>query len=174
MRAGPVEDVLIRLSADLRAVGAHWAVIGGLAVSAHAEPRTTQDVDVVVAVRKDRGAERIVGALQGRGYQVHQTLEHAEPDRLSTVRLRPPGPEYRTVLVDLLFASSGIEVEIADLALDLEVVSGLVAPVARIGHLIALKVLAARPDRPKDTHDAQALLQQSSAEELDLARKSLD
>jgi hypothetical protein len=73
--------------------------------------------------------------------------------------------------VDLLFASSGIEPEIAGAAEVLEVFSGLNAPVARTGHLIALKLLARdEVARPQDTVDLRALIPQATADDLSLAR----
>jgi hypothetical protein len=45
------------------------AAIGGLAVAARAEPRTTRDLDVAVAVSGDREAEGIVLAMRSRGYR---------------------------------------------------------------------------------------------------------
>jgi hypothetical protein len=70
-------------------------------------------------------------------------------------------------VVDLLFASSGIEPEIAAAADALDVVPGLAVPTARMGHLIALKVLA-RDDRtrPQDRVDLPALLQRADAAAL--------
>lgn len=46
------------------------------------------------------------------------------------------------MIVDLLFASSGIENEVVASADLLEVLPGLTVPVATTAHLIALKVLA--------------------------------
>jgi len=76
------------------------------------EPRTTRDVDIVVAVSGDADAEAVVFALQSRGYQLLLALEQTAVGRLSTVRLSTPGASSRGVVVDLLFASSGIEPEI--------------------------------------------------------------
>ena len=77
--------------------------------------------------------------------------------RLSTVRLSTPGASSRGVVVDLLFASSGIEPEIIAQAEAIEIVPGLTVPIARIGHLLALKLLA-RDDRhrPQDWNDIRA------------------
>ncbi len=46
-------EAFVRLQGDLKAIGASWALVGGLAVSARAEPRTTRDIDVAVAVGDD-------------------------------------------------------------------------------------------------------------------------
>jgi hypothetical protein len=55
-----LEEVLRRAGADLDAVGAKWAIIGGLAVATRAVPRFTQDVDFAVSVADDAEAEDIV------------------------------------------------------------------------------------------------------------------
>lgn len=173
MEIGPVEGALIQLASDLEALKLRWALIGGLAVSALAEPRTTGDVDAVISVADDQEAEKATLDLQARGYRIHSVLEHTA-GRISTVRLLAPRTGRPGILVDLLFASSGIEAEIAALAEPLEVVSGLEAPVARIGHLLALKVLAAKAARPRDVEDALELLRVAAPEDLHLARESLE
>ena len=77
-------------------------------------------------------------------------------------------------VVDLLFASSGIEPEIVAAADAIEAVPSFAVPVARIGHLIALKVLA-RDDRtrPYDRVDLAALLTRADVSALAEARESL-
>ena len=74
----------------------------------------------------------------------------------------------------LLFASSEIEPEIVRDATEIEVFQSLQLPVCRIGHLLALKVLA-RDDirRPQDIIDIRALLKDISQTELELARTAL-
>ncbi len=138
-----------RAFTDLSAHANPWAVVGGLAVSTYAEPRTTRDLDVVVAVSGDSEAEQLVWSLLQQGYSVVAAVEHTARGRLATMRLQPP--MKGAAIVDLLFASSGIEAEIAAAAVHLEILPGLSAPVAAIGHLIAMKVLA-RDDRrrPQD------------------------
>jgi len=80
--------------------------------------------------------------------------------------------------VNLQFHSSGIETEVVAEQELLEVTPDLDAPVARTGHLIALKILAFQPDhperRPHDVHDARALIAIADESELDRARRSLD
>lgn len=173
-RLNSVEATLRRIAADLGEAGGRWALIGGLAVSARAEPRTTRDVDVCVGVRDDAEAETIVYALQARGYRILSVIEQKATGRLATVRLEPPSDAGRSAIVDLLFASSGIEPEIADAAEVLAILADFEAPVARIGHLIALKVLA-RDDRrrPQDWDDIQALLKEARPADLEDARSGL-
>lgn len=170
----PVEAALRQIARDLDEAAAPWALIGGLAVSARSEPRLTRDVDVAVAVVDARTAEALVATLTARGYRVLSIVEQEATGRLATVRLRPPGAGAGQVIVDLLFASSGIEPELVAAAERLPLVPGLDAPVARTGHLIALKLLA-RDDRrrPQDYDDLLTLLAVGSAEELARARTSL-
>jgi hypothetical protein len=77
-------------------------------------------------------------------------------------------------VVDLLFASSGIEAEIVRAADVMEVFPEIKLPVASTGHLLALKVLS-RDDakRPMDRADILALLQTASKEDLAAARSAL-
>lgn len=95
---------LIRLQTDLLASRAPWALIGGLAVSARAEPRTTRDLDVVVSVSADPEAEGIVSFFLSRGYRFESQLEQEATGRLATMRLQMPGEEGGGVVADLLFA----------------------------------------------------------------------
>ena len=162
-----LEFVLRKISADLDRFGVSWAIVGGFAVSARAEPRFTRDVDVVVAVAGDDEAEAIVSRLSGRGYRLVAMIEQDSVGRLATVRLVSTGTGSG-IVVDVLFASSGIEREVAEAAESIELVPGLIVPVARTGHLVALKLLARDDDtRPQDHVDLVALL--GSADDSDLA-----
>lgn len=128
-----VERALRRIAADLEAANQHWCLIGGLAVSVRAEPRTTRDVDLMVSVAGDAEAEEVVFSLQSAGYRMATVLQHTSTGRLATVRLFPPGEGERGALVDLLFASSGIEPEIVAAAENLRILPKLTVPVARTG-----------------------------------------
>ena len=167
------EKALTRLETDLRGVQIRWALIGGLAVSLRAEPRTTRDIDLAVVVSGDRQAEEVAKTLLFRGYREIESggvLEQKDVNRLAGVRFLTPGTEESAVGVDLLFASSGIESEIAAAAERLSILPGLYLPVARIGHLIALKVLAGRD---KDRADLRLLLDHAGPLDLQMAREAL-
>lgn len=169
-----VVSALRRVAADLELIGGRVALVGGLAVSARAEPRFTRDLDFAVAVEDDLEAERIVYALQERGYRVRMILEQETTGRLATVRLVPPRAEDDEALADLLFASSGIEEEIVAQAEPMEVLPGLSVRVATAGHLIAMKTLAHDDvSRPKDAQDLLALFAVARVEDLDVARAAL-
>jgi len=162
---------LARVTSDLARHRQRFALVGGVAVSVRAEPRLTRDLDLVVAVASDAEAEAVVQSLVAEGYGTTALVEQEHANRLATVRLVAPAETAKGVVVDLLFASSGIEPEIASAAETLEVFQGLLVPVARAGHLIALKLLA-RDDRsrPQDADDLRALRRVADAAELTRAR----
>lgn len=166
-----LQKVFDRLASDLDQLDLRWAVIGGLAVSARAEPRSTRDVDVAVAVENDEEAERVVAALTARGYGIQSVLEHQLTGRMATVRFIAPGETVSGVLVDLFFASSGVEDKIVEAAEELEILPGTKAPVATIAHLVALKVLASRP---RDLEDVRWLSKAATRSEIESAREALD
>ncbi len=156
---------LRRVNDDLRGLELGFALVGGLAVSARAEPRLTRDVDVAISTGNDLDAEAAIHALIGRGYRITTAIEQVKTGRLATTRLRPPG---RTALVvDLLFASCGVEPEIVEAAEAIEILPKLIMPVATVGHLIAMKLLA-RDDRkrPQDADDIRALLRVATPDDL--------
>jgi len=167
----PLADVLAQIADELTKLGARFALVGGLAVSVRTEPRFTRDVDLAVAVADDAEAEGIVRALRERGYRVLAHLEQTAAGRLASVRLGT----VAGAVVDLLFASSGIEAEVVTSAEPIEVLPGIIVPVAAVPHLLALKVLA-RDDRlrPQDRADAAALVASLNEAGIDETRACLD
>jgi hypothetical protein len=105
--------------------------------------------------------------LQARDYHPAELLEQDYVKRLSGVRLARKGSD---VVVDLLFASSGIENEVVTSADPLEVLPRLTVPVATTAHLIALKVLAGRS---QDLTDLGHLIPMASPADLDDAREAV-
>ncbi len=168
----PLRDALASIAPALRKLKAKFALVGGLAVSARTEPRFTRDIDLAVAVPGDREAEALVRALRADGYHSVAHLEQEATSRLAAVRLEAGGAAG--TVIDLLFASSGIEPEIVAAAEPLEILPGVRLPVARLSHLLALKVLS-REDRsrPQDRADALTLLAAAQPAELDETRQAL-
>jgi hypothetical protein len=101
--ASPVEQALRHAVADLDALNARWALIGGLAISVRSIPRFTKDLDFAIAVADDSEAEDIEHRLRGRGYRPVEIIEQDYVERLSGVRPEGAGSD---AVVDLLFASS--------------------------------------------------------------------
>lgn len=142
------------------------ALIGGLAVSARATPRFTDDVDLALSC-SDADAEALIRSFVRRGFTIDALLMTKSTNRIATVRLKPPRSE---VLVDLLFDFTGIESDIVESATDAEVHPGFVMPVATIPHLIAMKVLAFRK---KDMLDLEYLFEAACSADLAEARKAV-
>ena len=184
--AADIETTFRQAAADLDAAGVTWAVTGGLAVCAYTPPRPTEDVDFAVPAASDDEAEVIIGRLQVRGYVTGMRLDIPVGDevtgttdelgnrrRLALARLMRtdrPGPE---VFVDLLFALSGIEDLIVEHAQRIDILPGCAAPVASLGHLIAVKLLSARDTRPQDEMDLRALLSVAGPGDLAQARDAV-
>lgn len=158
---------VVRDAADV--LGLRLALVGGFAVSVRAEPRFTRDIDLVVAVDDDHQAEALVRLLLEAGHTLLASVEQDAVGRLATSRIQLAGGE----LVDVLFASSGIEHEVARDADQVEVLPGLHIPVAQVGHLIALKLLSRNDTtRPQDAGDLRALIDVAPERELRRAREA--
>jgi hypothetical protein len=77
-------------------------------------------------------------------------------------------------VIDLLFASSGVEWEIVNRAEVLEVFRGVLLAVPRVGHLIAMKVLSRNDQgRPQDRVDLAALFKHATAADFIEAHDAL-
>ncbi|WP_420626192.1 nucleotidyl transferase AbiEii/AbiGii toxin family protein [Candidatus Poriferisodalis sp.] len=150
-----LDDALVRASDVLNELGKGFALVGGIAVSALTAPRSTGDVDVAVAVADDGEAEAVAGSFMTAGYGVASVLEQDETGRLAGVRVHDAATG---VGLDLMFAMCGVEPEIVASAQQIEVLPGTVLPVASIGSLIVMKLLA-RDDRrrPTDADDLRSL-----------------
>lgn len=168
-----LEAALRQIAADLTRAHASFALIGGLAVSVRTEPRFTRDADLAVALASDVEAEALIRQLRAHDYHIESIVEQDAVGRLATVRLTR-STDLQPPVVDLLFASSGIEPEVVAEAEPIELLPNLTIRVARTSHLIALKVLS-RDDlrRPQDLVDLRALLRVASSAELVRARQSL-
>jgi hypothetical protein len=155
---------LAGIAAALDERGRRWALVGGLAVSCHVDPRFTRDIDIAVVVADNADAESLVHALVSTGYTVLAALEQDAATRLATIRLLGPGKA--DVVIDLLFASSGIEAEACADAVNLAAFSAVVVPVATRAHLIAMKLLSVDDTRLQDAIDLRALLLAATPSDL--------
>jgi len=120
---------LSHLCRQLEELGRPYAVVGGLAASARGDIRFTRDVDVAIDVAGDEDAEGVVFALHERGYEILATVEQQATARLATARLRSPEVD---VVCDVIFATSGIEGEVAESATRLELFPGQSVPTATV------------------------------------------
>jgi hypothetical protein len=120
-------------------------------------------------VDSDERAEALVHALASRGMRIVSLVEQESVGRLAMARLATDDG----LSIDLLIASSGIESEVVMSAENLEVVQGILLPVARIGHLIALKLLSVAPGRETDSADLRNLAAVADDEEWSLASEAV-
>ena len=153
----------------LRQENVKGCIVGGLAVSARCEPRFTRDVDIAVVVDTDEHAEALIHALASHGLRIAGLVEQEAVGRLAMARLSTEDG----LSVDLLIASSGIETEVVMNAEILEVVQGVLLPVARTGHLIALKLLSVAPGRETDAADLRNLAAVATQDEWNLASEAV-
>lgn len=171
-----LQKAVIRLDSDLRALGLRWALVGGFAVMLRAESRNTRDLDFVLATLGDRETDEAVRGLRFRGYRDHPTepMLLRKDGRVFGIRLvsplLDPDDEEKVTVVDVLLGCSGVEAEIVATADLLEVLPNIFIPVARSEYLIALKVLAGRP---QDLEDVRVLLREIDVAELQSARQIL-
>lgn len=119
----------------------------------------------------DNAAEQLVYSLRNCGYQVFASVEQQNAGRLATIRLT--SPVSRAVVVDLLFASSGIEAEVVTEATVERVFPNVSLPVAKTGHLLAMKTLSRAPARMQDDVDLVGLLAVATEQDLETARRAL-
>jgi predicted nucleotidyltransferase len=169
MTESVVIEALAAAAQALRQRHERFALVGGLAVSIHGEVRFTRDVDLAVAVADDEAAERLVYGLRADGFEPFASVEHGERARLSTVRLLSP----LGVKIDLIFASSGIEAEVVERAVLIDVPGTGPLPVACVEELVAMKTLSMTNRRLQDRIDAQRLLEHTKDLDLDRVRANL-
>ena len=167
----PLGAALRSISRSLLRESAAFALVGGLAVSARTEPRFTRDIDLAVASATDAATEDLVLRLVQDGWTIDAITEQDAVGRLATVRLQPPRDVGTAAVIDLLFASSGIEAELVRDAELLEVLPDVVVPVATVAGLMVLKALAAGPARPQDDVDLASLIAVATARDRNGARQ---
>ncbi len=159
---------------SLERINVKFALVGGLAVGAHAEPRFTADIDLAVSVASDAETEQIVRSLISTGFCILAQIESRHSRRLRGVRLQMPGHENGPVL-DLLFSTSGIEPEVVANAQLLEVFTGCRVPVAQPADLVAMKILSDENGKRKsDRRDLHWLMTILSEADIETVRSRLD
>ena len=158
----PLRDALARVSAALERDGARFAFIGGIAVVAWGSPRTTVDIDVLVA-QTGLDPERAVRALASEQFELRGSI-HADQmlAGFSVLRIYAGASP---VPVDVLVSTNPIVEDImtrrrSRTLMDLEI------PVPSAEDLIVIKLQAGRR---QDVADADAVLR-AQAGTVDLAR----
>lgn len=137
-RPAGIEAVLRSVAEAARALGARWYLFGAQAVALHGVPRTTQDVDVTLIV--DAPGTRVVAALKKVGI-VSLIKDDAF---IAATRVIPSRHAATGWKVDVVLGGPGLEEHIARRALKARL-GTVTVPLIRAEHLVALKVLAGRP-----------------------------
>ena len=136
-----------------------YLVVGGYAVSLHAQPRSTQDIDIVIATDADN-ARAVYEALQefGAPLQGLAPADFAEPKKFFRMGRAP-------LAVDLLPEIDGIDFERAwpnRIEIVIDAHTGLTAFFISSNDLIANKLAAGRP---QDIADVAALRRAAKAKD---------
>jgi len=124
--------------------GTRYLFIGGLAVVAVGEPRTTADADAIVLVSPAE-ADALIQRAAAAGFDVREDVERARLATTGTMRFRKG--RYQ---IDLITASLPFE-EVASERASVHTLFGMRLPFPSPEDLILLKVLAGRD---KDMLDA--------------------
>lgn len=160
-------DCLEHVAAILDQCGLRFCLTGGAAFIAYGDPRTTQDVDLVVDVERLRECLPDLLALlkQGRFLLNEQTIRQAIQsqrqfqliDLVSTFKL---DLYPRELLAGQL-----------DRAVEIEIMPGLRLPVASVPDLIAAKLVWISKGSHKSRRDVRWLMRGASDEEQALTRE---
>jgi hypothetical protein len=154
-------ELLAAFAGAMRERGLRWYVFGALAVVAHGRPRLTADVDVTVELT-GLGAADLCALLEARGFALRFPLS---PARLAEARLLPLVHSATEIPLDLVIAGPGLDEELLDRALPLDL-GGVEVPVVSAEDLLAMKTLAGRR---KDLEDVRGVLVERHGK-LDLGR----
>ncbi len=140
---------IAEVAAALNAIGARFALIGGLALASHKVVRATQDVDLLTEAEK---ADEIEAELAKLGYR----CLHRSADAANYVR----GDER----VDFLYAYRPVALRLLAEAEELKTALGDLRVVSAEG-LIGFKLqgLVNDPRRTQDLEDIRALLRANRA-----------
>ena len=139
--------------AILEGAGVSWAVMGGCARNAYAEPRATRDVDFVVEADPTRFAE-LERALQRAGF--HRASAVSEPGELPDLALYRDSSGRR---IDILFAHTAFERSALERRRSLGGSGPGATHVVSPEDLIVYKLIA---DRPQDRADIAAVVEAQS------------
>lgn len=141
-----------RVVAALNESGVRYVVVGGLAVGAHGVVRATRDLDLVPD-QEPRNMARLADALMrlGAEHPVDGALTGDNLARPVSMKLQTTAGEVH--VLNRMPGSPPFDNLSAD-ALQVEVVTGIVAPVCSLAHLRQMKRAS---ERPRDAVDLAEL-----------------
>ena len=119
----PLEEDLAALCLELNRLDARYVVVGGLAIMQAGYPRTTGDVDLLVASDLENEA-RVFKALESLPDQAVKQLDPGDVAKYLVVRVADE------ILVDLMASASGIDYAEASKSVVIREVGGVPIPFA--------------------------------------------
>lgn len=161
----PAVDLLAALADAFASLGTPWYLFGAQAVVLYGAPRLTADADVTVSLG-DIGIAHLIAELEEHGFTARTTdLAFIEQQRVVPIVHAASG-----IPVDVVLAGPGLE-EVFLSRVNTITLEGVAIPVLAVEDLIAVKVLAGRP---QDLLDVESLLQvKRSTIGLELVRSTL-
>ena len=141
------------LLSAFNAAGVRYLIVGGYAVSLHAQPRATKDLDILIATDAENG-EAAYTALAKFGAPVEglSAKDFTEPDNFFRMGTPP-------VMVDIMPRINGVDFEVAwQRRVNVAIEDDLIVPFISHEDLLAAKISAGRP---QDLADAAALNESS-------------
>ena len=146
-----VEKLLEEAVSLLDSVGVPWAVMGGCARNAYAEPRATRDVDFVVEAAPERFGQ-LEQALRQAGFERGSTVGEQDDPVPDLVLYRDSAGRR----LDMLFAHTAFEQSALARRRLLAPFGATRAQVVSVEDLIIYKLIA---DRPQDRADIAAVVE---------------
>jgi hypothetical protein len=144
-------DELHAVAAALTNSGIGYALCGGVAVTIHGAPRTTKDIDVLVAADDVPRALAAVAPLGFSYVALPMTFDAGTPRERHVRRVsKLEGDEH--LILDLIVEDASLAGTLAD-RIEIDLPTGRLAVVSR-ATLLRMKELAGRP---QDLADVEAL-----------------
>ena len=139
-----------------------YLIVGGYAVSYHAQPRATKDLDILIGADAEN-SKAVYAALAKFGAPIEgmSARDFAEPDNFFRMGTPP-------VMVDIMPKISGVEFEEAwSRQVDVQIEDDLSVPFISRQDLLIAKLSAGRA---QDLIDVDALRESSQSQEIDQQR----
>lgn len=147
----PFLDALRRISRALDESGIDHVFVGGIAVVAWSRPRTTVDIDVLVAAEA-ADPEVLAEVLNREGFALEGAVQRDV--LMAGFRMRRDYPGHPPVSVDVLASSNPAAIEIVKRGVS-RTLAGITLRTPTVEDLIVLKLQAGRH---QDLADCEALL----------------
>ena len=155
-----LRDILIPIDRLMKGHGIPYAVIGGYAVAAWGNVRTTRDIDILCSTRD---LETLKSALSQSGMDFEHRMGDADDPISDVIRIRPgaPGTPYE---IDFLAGIRGAPPDLLARAREVSL-DDLKIPIASPEDMVVLKILGGSA---RDLEDARSIIRIQEGK-LDLA-----